>query len=211
MSVTSSNTLPTEVSTPEWDPNTVSYDVVDLILSHAVGQVIHDAVESVLHGQPITLSSLPGWSFLGDLAGVSRTFRAIMLKLVALAFRIPLPSERIFLEAYKKLRSLLLFAAATSAGAVMDPPEGWQSPLMRAYGHYAKARFLARGRLIHRSVVSLRSHRAEIYLALRFCNGTGAELAYPLLDASHSQLGSIETDRGSRWYVIRGSGNVCIA
>lgn len=68
------------------DPKVVPYDLLDLTLSHTVGQFIQETVDTIL---PTDLHP----NFLGALAGVSVTFRAIVLKLVVLAFRIPLPCE----------------------------------------------------------------------------------------------------------------------
>jgi hypothetical protein len=137
--VASSKTLSTQQSvsassSPIWfvthclimgkDPKVVPYDLWDLIPSHTVGQFIQETVDTIL------LTDLH-LNFLGALAGVSVTFRAILLKLVVLAFRIPLlcESQRCFtflflcssffflcsilIAAYSKFRSLHLFKAAT--------------------------------------------------------------------------------------------------
>ncbi|KAJ6606185.1 hypothetical protein DFH09DRAFT_3763 [Mycena vulgaris] len=110
--------------------------------------------------------------------------------MVALAFRIPLPcpSQRILPAGYKMFRSLLLFKAATFAGAVMTPPEVWQAPLMQAYGYYFKAIHLGRVLPLHHSAVLLRSRKSEIYAALSLCTGIVAGLSQPLVDALHSEL-----------------------
>ncbi|KAJ7700839.1 hypothetical protein B0H17DRAFT_1195684 [Mycena rosella] len=186
MSIASSKTLSLQSSQCD-DPTEIPYDLVDLILSHTIGQVIHDAVEAaLLPGQSIIHSILPSWTFIGDLAGVSTNFRAIVLKLLALAFRILLPcdSKSIFLEGYKKFRSLLLFKAATLAGAVMDPPAVWHSPLMQAYGHYIKATH--RGRALHHSVAQGR--RSQICMALSLCVDTVVGLSQPVVDALGLEL-----------------------
>ncbi|KAJ7118970.1 hypothetical protein C8R44DRAFT_789762 [Mycena epipterygia] len=182
MSVTSSKTLSA----------IVPHDLVDLILSHTIGQVIHEAVEATIHGQSFASSCIPCWSSVSNLAGVSTNFRAIVLKMLALAFRVPLPCEssRILSEAHQKFRSLLLFGAATVAGAVMDPPAG--SPLMQAYGHYFKAKCLALRPPLHHSVVVLRTRKTETSLALSFCSATVEALSQPLVNVllADSKLGA---------------------
>ncbi|KAJ7684418.1 hypothetical protein DFH06DRAFT_1462758 [Mycena polygramma] len=157
----------------------VPYELVDLILSQAIGQVIYENVEKAFQSQSLQHSLFLTWDFLGTLAGVSTVFRAIVLKLVALVFQIQLPceSQSIFPEAYAKFRSLLLFKGASMGGAVMDPPllRHWQAPLMQAYGYYYTATSLVQGLL-------LRRRRADVYLALAFCQDTVAGISQPLLD-----------------------------
>lgn len=63
----------------------------------------------------------------------------------------------------------------------MDPPAG--SPLMQAYGHYFKAKCLARRRPLHHSVVVLRTRKTETSLALSLCSATVEELSQPLSGA----------------------------
>jgi hypothetical protein len=189
------------------DASTLPYDLVDLILSHAIGQVIFETVDD---SSPIPRTLAQSWSYISDLAGVSSYFRAIVLKLVALAFRIPLPRESqrslynfppnvlsadthlhsILREGYRNLRSLLLFKGAASAGAVMDPPDAWQSQLMQAYGYYLKTRYFHQGRLPRHwpSAVWIHGRNSDIYVALSLCNGTVGGLSYPLVDALHSEL-----------------------
>ncbi|KAF7353816.1 hypothetical protein MVEN_01067200 [Mycena venus] len=179
-SVASSQTLSTQL---EHKPASefLPYDLVDLILGHTIGEVIHETVEMAFQGQSIPLSLFTSWNILGTLAGVSTTFRAIVLKLVALAFRIPLPCDSVFAEAYSQFRSLLLFKAATLRGAEMAPPVAWRSPLMQAYGYYFRTKFLVRGHQPSR-------RKSEILLALRLCNGAVDGLSRPLVDALNFQL-----------------------
>ncbi|KAJ7765791.1 hypothetical protein B0H16DRAFT_1524414 [Mycena metata] len=188
-SATSSETLSIRhsFSLPNVKSNTMPYELIDSILGHTIGQIIHDTVE-ITQRDSLAKSLRLCWNDIRILAGVSTTFRAITLKLVALAFRIPLPCESrsIFPEASKELRSLLLFKAATCAGAVMDPP-AWDAPLLRAYGYHLRAKFIPQ-RAAHSSVVSLRGHRSEIQRALGLCNGTLEALSYPLVNALQDQL-----------------------
>ncbi|KAJ7253320.1 hypothetical protein B0H12DRAFT_1116611 [Mycena haematopus] len=160
----------------------VPYDLVDLILSQAIAEVIHETVDTAVSSLSIPQALFSSRNFLGTLAGVSTSFRVIVLRLVALAFQIPLPCERILLEAHGQVRSLLLFKGAMLAGAVMNPPEVW-SPLMKAYGYHLRARFL-----IHSAL----RRKSEISLALKLCGATGG-LSRLLVDALNSQLGDGST------------------
>ncbi|KAJ7042040.1 hypothetical protein C8F04DRAFT_1078096 [Mycena alexandri] len=188
-SAASSKTLSTRHSfSSDVDSNTMPYELIDFILGHTIGQIIHDTIEITQYHDSIAKSLRSCWNSIGNLAGVSATFRAITLKLVVLAFRIPLPceSKSMFPEACEELRSLLLFKAATCAGAVMDPLV-WEAPLLRAYGHYLRAKFVPQW-AAHSSVVSLHGRRSEIQRALGLCNGTLEGLSHSLVNALHEQL-----------------------
>ncbi|KAJ7611707.1 hypothetical protein FB45DRAFT_940751 [Roridomyces roridus] len=192
MSVASSKTLLSV--TPK---DGLPIDVLDMVIGHTIGQVIHDSVEAALDGYTFR-SLMPSWDSVVALAGVSKTCRAIVLKLVALAFRIPLPCEapRLFSEGYQAFRSLILLCAATCAGAVMDAPQVWQSPLMHAYAHYSKVRFFAYKPRC--SVISLLSRKGEISRALELCSRTVEELSQPLVN---SLLRELENDPGMNSYI----------
>jgi isocitrate dehydrogenase kinase/phosphatase len=62
----------------------------------------------------------------------------------------------------------------------MDPPVAW-SPLMQAYGHYFRAKFLDRALVPRR-------RKAEVYLALGLCKTTAEGLSRPLVGALDSHL-----------------------
>ncbi|KAF8191610.1 hypothetical protein K438DRAFT_1970589 [Mycena galopus ATCC 62051] len=176
----SSQTLATQHDSNN-QPTSVPYELVDLILSQSIAGVLHEAVEMSFQSHSIHHMLSTSWNFLGTLLGVSSTFRAIVLKLVALAFRIPMPCESILREAYSQFRALLFFKGAILARAVTDPPIAW-SPLMRAYGYHLRARFLVREQSPTLDRVS------EIYLALQLCDGMAGGLTWPLVDALNSQL-----------------------
>ncbi|KAJ7184516.1 hypothetical protein C8R46DRAFT_1064294 [Mycena filopes] len=192
----SSKTLSTQYAA-HVDSNTMPYELIDIIVGLTIGQAIHDTVEVSQHGASIAISLCSCWKSIGILAGVSTAFRSVTLKLVALAFRIPLPCEsrRMFPEAAKELRSLLLYKAATCAGAAMDPP-AWEAPLLQAYGYYLRARFVPRGyRAVGSSVVSLHGRsRSEMLLALRLCGGTLEGLSHSLVDALYDRLQEADSE-----------------
>ncbi|KAF7359123.1 hypothetical protein MSAN_01253800 [Mycena sanguinolenta] len=168
LSMEHSNNTPTSV---------LPYELIDIILSHAVAEVIHGTVNTAVQSQSISQALSSGWNSLGTLAGVSASFRVIVLKLVALAFRISLPCERVLTEGHRQFHSLLLFKGALLAGAVTNPPEAW-SPLMKAYGYHLRARC---------SIVRLKSE-TSLRVALDLCKGINEGLSWPLVALLTSQL-----------------------
>ncbi|KAJ6457092.1 hypothetical protein C8R47DRAFT_1227630 [Mycena vitilis] len=183
----------TEISMSKQSNTDILYELVDLILSHTIGQSIYEKVEKAFQSQSIQHSLSLTWDFLATLAGVSTVFRAIVLKLVARVFRIQVPweSQSILPEAYSQFRSLLLFRGASLGGAVMDPPFlwQWQAPLMQPYGYYYKATSLVQG-------LPLRRRRADVYLALALCQDTVAGISQPLADRLQQVLRELETPPG---------------
>ncbi|KAJ6500724.1 hypothetical protein C8R45DRAFT_1071271 [Mycena sanguinolenta] len=172
----SSKTLSTEHSN-NGPTSVVPYELIDVILSHAIAEVIHETVDRAFQSQSISQALFSSRNSLGTLAGVSASFRVIVLKLVAVAFRIPLPCERVLIEAHRQFHSLLLFKGALLAGAVMNPPEAW-SPLMKAYGYHLRARC---------SIPRLKAE-TSLQIALDLCKGTNEGLSWPLVGLLTSQL-----------------------
>ncbi|KAJ6546807.1 hypothetical protein B0H19DRAFT_1074809 [Mycena capillaripes] len=165
----------------------VPYEFVDLILSQSIGQLMHENIEMAFQdGKTMSHSLFSTWDFLGTLAGVSTTFRATVLKLVVVAFKIPssCESQSILPEAYNIFRSLLLFKGATVAGAVIDPQ--WQAPLIQAYAYYFKAKFPLRGYLPHNHRIA--RCKSAIHKGLALCQDAVVGLSQPLVDALHSEM-----------------------